>query len=100
MLDIKFVRENPSIVKKDLEKRQDKEKIKWVDDLLDKDKEYRELLQKNQELRCKRNVITEEINKLKKEGKDISSKIKEVKELPDKIKESDERIKELQDKIY
>ena len=100
MLDIKFIRENPSIVKKDLEKRQDKEKIKWVDDLLDKDKEYRELLQKNQELRCKRNVITEEINKLKKEGKDISSKIKEVKELPDKIKESDERIKELQDKIY
>ena len=51
MLDIKFIRENPDVVKKDLEKRQDKEKLKWVDDLIAKDKEYKGLLQKNQELR-------------------------------------------------
>ena len=65
MLDIRFIRENPDIVKKDLEKRQDKEKLKWVDDLLKKDEDYRHLLQKNQELRHKRNLITSEINALK-----------------------------------
>jgi len=100
MLDIRFIREHPDIVKKDLEKRQDKEKIKWVDDLLVKDKEYRELLQKNQELRHRRNLITNEINQLKKEGKDISGKVKEAKELPQKIKKADDRVKELQEKIY
>ena len=100
MLDIRFIRENPSIVKKGLEKRQDKEKIKWVDDLIEKDKEYRELLQKNQDLRHRRNVVTNEINQLRKEGKDISEKVKEAKELPQKIKEADDRVKELQEKIH
>ena len=41
MLDIKLIRENPATVKKDLEKRNDKEKLAWVDDLLQKDEEYR-----------------------------------------------------------
>lgn len=100
MLDIRFIRENPSIVKKDLEKRRDKEKIKWVDELIAKDKEYRILLQLNQDLRHKRNLITNEINGLKKQGKDISKKVKEAKELPNKIKEVDEKIKEIQEKIY
>ncbi|GAF68777.1 unnamed protein product, partial [marine sediment metagenome] len=100
MLDIKLIRENPGVIKKDLEKRNDKEKIKWVDDIIVKDKEYRTLLQLNQDLRHKRNIITNEINQLRKKGKDISGKVKEAKELPQKIKEVDEKIKELQGKIY
>ena len=99
MLDIKFVRENPEIVKKDLQKRNDKGKLEWVDDLLSNDSEYRRLLQDNQKLRQRRNEITNEINVLKKQGKDFKDKIKEVKELPDKIKHSDERIEELKNKI-
>ena len=47
MLDIKFIRENPNIVKKDLEKRNEKEKLEWLDDLLKNDVEYRKLLQEN-----------------------------------------------------
>ena len=58
MLDIKFIRENTDIVKKDLERRKDEEKLKMVDELLEKDKEYRELLQAEQELRHKRNDLT------------------------------------------
>jgi len=100
MLDIRFIRENADIVKKDLEKRQDKEKLEWVDNLVEKDKEYRELLQKNQELRHRRNLITEEINRLKKEGKDFSKNVLEGKELPKKIKEADDRIREIEEKIY
>ena len=99
MLDIKFVRENPDIVKKDLQKRNDKEKLEWVDDLLNKDSEYRRLLQDNQRLRQGRNTITDEINKLRKQGLDFKEKVQEAKELPDKIKQSDEKLIELKNKI-
>jgi seryl-tRNA synthetase len=99
MLDIKFIRENPTIVKQDLKKRNELEKLDWVNDLLKKDQEYRKLLQESQDLRHKRNIVTQEINALKKEGKDISKKIKEVKEIPEKIKEAEQRIAELKEKI-
>src|SRR3989344_8978402 len=99
MLDIKFIRNNPDVVKKDLQKRNDLEKIDWLNDLLKKDGEYRELLQENQQLRAKRNTITEDINQLRKQGKDISAKVKEAKELPEEIRETDEKIAILKDKI-
>ena len=99
MLDIKFIREHPDIARKDLEKRNEKEKIEWLDDLLKCDAEYRKLLQDNQKLRQRRNEITEEINQLRKQGKDIKEKIKEAKELPDKINQSDEKLEELKNKI-
>ncbi|MBW2981026.1 serine--tRNA ligase [Candidatus Woesearchaeota archaeon] len=99
MLSLKFIRENPEAVKKDLKKRNDAEKGKWVDDLLKKEEAYRKLLQKAQELRHRRNLITQEINELKKKGQDISKKVKEAKELPDKIKKSDEELAKLKEKI-
>jgi len=46
MLDIKLIRENPEIVKNDLRKRGELEKIKWVDELLVHDKKWRELTKK------------------------------------------------------
>ncbi len=99
MLEIKFVREHPEIVRKDLEKRNEKEKLEWLDDLLKSDAEHRKLLQENQKLRQRRNEITEEINQLRKQGKDIKDKILEAKGLPGKIKQSDEKIEELKNKI-
>ena len=99
MLDIKFIRENPEIIRKDLQKRKEIEKLEWLEDLLKSDVEYRKSLQENQRLRQRRNEITDEINKLKKQGNDIKEKVQEAKELPDKIKQSDERIEELKNKI-
>ena len=99
MLDIKFIREHPEVVRKDLEKRNEKEKIEWLEDLLKSDVEYRKLLQENQKLRQRRNEITDEINKLKKQGEDIKEKIQEAKALPDKIKQSDEKLEELKTNI-
>lgn len=69
-----------------MKKRRDEEKIKWVDDLLKYDKKWRELIQEANDLRQKRNIITQEIAELKKKGKNVSVKLKEVKEIPDKIK--------------
>ena len=70
-----------------------------VNVLIEKEKEYRNLLQLNQDLRHNRNIITNEINQLQKEGRDISSKVREAKEFPNKIKEVDDKIKELQNKL-
>lgn len=99
MLDIHFIRENPDVVKKDLKKRNEKEKIKWLDDLIKKDKEWREIKQKIDNLRHKRNILSEKINQYKKEGKDIKPIIKEVKSIPDKIKKLEEKGLTLKDKI-
>jgi len=69
MPTIKFIKENPDIVKKDLKKRNDPEKLKWIDLILKKHEQYLDLLKKEQELRHKRNVISEEINQLQKDMK-------------------------------
>ena len=99
MLDIKFIREHSDIVKQDLKKRNDQEKLSWVDDLIKKDEEYRKLLQESERLRHSRNTITNEINDLKKAGKDISEKIEEAKELPKNIADAEKNLGELREKI-
>jgi len=66
MLDIRFVRASPEIVKADLKKRNDEEKIAWVDDLLAKDTRSRELKGETDVLRQRRNTIAREINGAKK----------------------------------
>jgi len=99
MLDIRFIRENPDVVKADLKKRNDREKSAWVDDLVKKDAEYRRLLAESQELRARRNNITREINELKKQGRDIKNKVEEAKNLPERIKQTEKRLGELKEKL-
>lgn len=99
MLSIKFIRENPGIVKKSLEKRKDTEKVKWVDELLKTDEKWRSLKQEVDKLRHQRNVVTEEIMKLRKAGKNASQKIQEVKDIPEKIKKYEKELGELRKKI-
>ena len=98
MLDIKFVQENAALVKKDLQKRGEKEKIGWVDELITKHGQWKKLKEDNDKLRNKRNTLTREINELQKLGKDIRQKVKEAKELPAKIAESDKKLQELQER--
>ena len=81
MLDIKLIRENPELLRKDLEKRKDSEKIEWVDTLVREDGEYRQLLQEVEKLRADRNSITKEINEKRKKGESIEEFAKEAKEI-------------------
>lgn len=99
MLDIKLFRESPDLIKADLEKRGDKEKLKWIDKVIEKDREHRALIQQSQKLREQRNKVTEEIDALKREGKDFSTKIAEAKQIPEKIKEFDTKTAELKQDI-
>ncbi|HZK31232.1 MAG TPA: serine--tRNA ligase [Methanoregula sp.] len=95
MLDIRFVRSSPDIVRADLEKRNDTEKLAWVDDLLKKDVRSRELKIETDTLRQRRNTIAREINALRKSGQEASLLMAEAAALPQKIREYDEERDEI-----
>ncbi len=95
MLDIRFVRSSPDIVRADLEKRNDTEKLAWVDDLLKKDVRSRELKIETDTLRQRRNTIAREINAMRKSGQDASLLMAEAAALPQKIREQDEEQDEI-----
>ena len=99
MLDIKFVRENPEIVKDNLKRRGDLDKISSVDELLENDRTWRSLQTEANNLRSKRNKLTEEIAKLRRQGQDASKLVKEAEQIPDQIKDLEKKTDELERKV-
>lgn len=69
MLDIKLIREQPDFVRENLKRRHDPEKLKMLEDLLKGDKKWREIIAEVNKLRARRNEISLEIAKAKKEKK-------------------------------
>jgi seryl-tRNA synthetase len=100
MLDIRFVRSHPEIVKADLLKRNDPGKIEWVDDLLRKDARSRELKVETDTLRQRRNAIARDINAAKKAGLDVRDLLAEAAALPQKIRACDTEQEEIRDTIH
>jgi seryl-tRNA synthetase len=98
MLDIKLIREHPEIVRKDLEKRGEPEKIEMLNNLIESDEQWRRLLTEANELRHKRKQITTEVANLKKQGKDASKQIEEAKNIPEKIKQLETQVEEYREK--
>jgi len=94
MLDARFVRENIDIVKKSLG---DRNSTMPLDEFLGFEEQRRILLKEAEELRNKRNVVSEEIGKLKTLKQDASNLIEEMKGVSDKIRELDEKIKVLEE---
>lgn len=78
MLDIKYLRENPDLVKENIKKKFEDQKLPLVDEVIELDQKNRDLLQKVQSLQAERNKISKEIGKLMGQGKkDEAMKIKE-----------------------
>lgn len=100
MLDIRFVRAHPETVKADLQKRNDTEKIGWVDDLLAKDARSRQLKVETDALRQRRNTIARDINAAKKAGKDAKDLMAEAADLPRKIRDCDAEQEEIKNTIH
>ncbi len=69
MLDIKFVRENPEIVKQNIRNKFQDSKLPLVDEVIALDRENRDIKGEVEALRAKRNRVSKEIGKLMKEGK-------------------------------
>jgi len=69
MLDIKFVRENPEVVRENIRKKFQDAKLPLVDEVIELDKKNREIKQELQALQADRNRISKSIGRLMKEGK-------------------------------
>jgi len=92
MLDIKLIRENPDIVRKDLKKRGDAEKLKLLEELIEHDREWRKMVGDVEKLRARRNSVTGEIAKFKKEGRQPAKQIAEMKEIKEEIETLGEKV--------
>ncbi len=94
MLDAGFVRENIDTVKKSLENRS---YILPLGEFLKFEEQRRFLLRESEELKNKRNIVSEEIGRLRVQKQDASRLIEEMKIVSDKIKKLDEKIKLLEE---
>ena len=90
MLDIKFVRENPEIVKQNIRNKFQDKKLPLVDEVLELDKRNREIKQEVEALRAERNKLSKEIGCLMKQGKK-----EEAEEVKRQVAASADRINEL-----
>lgn len=104
MLDIRMIRENPELVKENIKKKFQEDKLPLVDEVLELDVANRAAKTEGDELRAKRNALSKSIGGLMKDGKkDEAEKVKaEVKAINDRIEELEleegkksERIREI-----
>jgi seryl-tRNA synthetase len=100
MLDIRLIRSSPDIIRADLLKRNETEKLAWIDDLLRKDARSRELKIENDILRQRRNMIAREINAARKSGLDTTALMAEAASLPLRIKDHDEEQEKISETIH
>jgi len=96
MLDLHFIRENPDLVRKAM---QDKNEKADLDKLLQLDLDRRQAVQKADQLKAERNRASEDIGKAKKAGKNANKAIKAMKKVSDEIKGLDDKIKNLESDI-
>ncbi len=89
MLDIKLIREDPEMVRNNLERRRDPHKLALFDALIEDDVRWRELTYEVNQLRRRRNEISSEIGRVTREGGDPSSLRDEAGNLPKMIVETE-----------
>jgi seryl-tRNA synthetase len=85
LLDIKLIRESPVIVRKNLARRGDAEKLRMLDELINHDSEWRRLLTEANELRHERREVVNKVAALKKAGKDAEKQIERGRGIDDEI---------------
>ena len=95
MIDIKLIRENSELVKENIRKKFQDDKIKTVDEIIDLDKEFRQCKLKGDNLRALKNEKSNEIGKLMKDNKQ-----KEANEVKEQISKYAEEIKYLEEKEF
>ena len=101
MLDIKFVRENPDVVKENIRKKFQDQKIPMVDEVIALDQENRKIKQEVESLRANKNKISKQIGALMAQGKkeEAEEVKKEVEASGARIDELSAREKEVEEKI-
>ncbi len=96
MLDLKFIRENPELVKAGIAKKNDKSDI---DAILQIDEQRREIIREVEQLKGERNRASAEIGKKKKAGESADDAVAAMKEVGKKISELDVKLREIDEKL-
>lgn len=97
MLDLKFIRENPDLVKKAIENKN--EKNNKIDEIISLDTQRRELIIQTDELKSKRNQVSSQIPAMKKAGQDTTPVLVEMKRVSDQITDLDSKLRNVEDEL-
>ena len=98
MLDMKFVRENPEIVKENIKKKFQDAKLPLVDQVLALDEENRAAVNEANDLRAQRNTLSKQVGMLMGQAKKDPSKLAEAEAAKAKVTASADRLAELEAK--
>ena len=96
MLDIKFVRENPDVVKENIKKKFQDQKLPLVDEVLELDSQNRAAIAEAQDLRTQRNALSKQVGILMGQAKKDPSKLQEAEDAKAKVKANADRLAELE----
>ena len=101
MIDIKFLRENPEIVKENIRKKFQDSKLPMVDEVIALDADRRKAQQEADELKAAKNKIAKEIGRLMGQGKkeEAEEKKKEVARDAERLGELEKKQAELEEKV-
>ncbi len=99
MIDIKLIRESEKLVRENIKKKFQNEKLKILDKIIEKDKEWRKIKADVDILRSERNKISKEVAIAKKAGKSASVLLKKAGEIPGKIDKLEEKARKLREEI-
>ena len=97
MLDVKLLRSDYDRVIRALEQRGMSTEL--IDGFPELDRRRRELLTESERLKNRRNTVSQEVAKIKREGGDAEALIVEMREVGDRIKELDDQVRELEEQI-
>ena len=96
MLDIRFVRENPELVKENIKKKFQDGKLPLVDEVIELDAKNRSAITEASELRASRNTLSKQIGMLMGQAKKDPSKLEEAEKIKAQVKANAERLQELE----
>jgi len=97
MLDLKFIRENPKLVKAGIAKKNDNSSI---DKILSLDSQRRDIISKVEQLRAERNQVSAQIAQKKKAGEPADNAIAEMRKVGDKIAGMDKTLREIDEQLH
>ena len=96
MLDIKFIRENPDIVKENIKKKFQDEKLPLVDEVIELDSQRRANIQEADQLRADRNRLSKQVGMLMGQAKKDPSKLAEAEAVKKQVTDEAERLAALE----
>ena len=96
MLDIRFVRENPEIVKENIKKKFQDEKLPLVDKVIELDRQNREAMTEANNLRASRNTLSKQVGMLMGQAKKDPSKLEEAEAVKAQVKANADRLAQLE----